>query len=67
MKVGIPGETKADEYRVSMTPAGVRELTEHGHEVVIQQGAGVIDTRYSSAFVSPGIPTFTARPPRCRR
>ena len=40
MRVGIPSETKADEYRVSMTPAGVRELTERGHEVVIQQGAG---------------------------
>ena len=33
MKVGIPSETKTDEYRVAMTPAGVRELTEHGHEV----------------------------------
>jgi alanine dehydrogenase len=40
VKVGIPSETKADEYRVSMTPAGVRELTERGHEVVIEQGAG---------------------------
>ena len=40
MKVGIPSETKADEYRVSMTPAGVRELTERGHEAVVQQGAG---------------------------
>ena len=40
MKVGIPSETKADEFRVSMTPAGVRELTERGHEVVIQEGAG---------------------------
>ncbi len=40
MKVGIPSETKADEYRVSMTPAGVRELTERGHKVVIEQGAG---------------------------
>ncbi len=40
MKVGIPSETKADEYRVSMTPAGVRELTERGHEVLVQPGAG---------------------------
>ena len=40
MKVGIPSETKADEYRVSMAPAGVRELTERGHEAVVQQGAG---------------------------
>ncbi|HEX8855098.1 MAG TPA: alanine dehydrogenase [Thermoleophilaceae bacterium] len=40
MKVGVPTEIKADEYRVAITPAGVRELLEHGHEVLIQQGAG---------------------------
>jgi alanine dehydrogenase len=40
VKVGIPSETKADEYRVSMTPAGVRELTERGHDVLVQSGAG---------------------------
>ena len=40
MKVGVPRETKSDEYRVSMTPAGVRELTDQGHEVCIETGAG---------------------------
>ncbi|HMI81790.1 MAG TPA: alanine dehydrogenase [Solirubrobacterales bacterium] len=40
MKIGVPTEIKADEYRVAVTPAGVRELTEHGHEVLIQTGAG---------------------------
>ena len=40
MKVGIPTETKPDEYRVALTPAGTRELTEHGHEVIVQAGAG---------------------------
>ena len=40
MKVGIPTEIKADEYRVAITPAGVRELVDRGHEVVIQRGAG---------------------------
>jgi alanine dehydrogenase len=40
MKVGIPTEIKSDEYRVAVTPAGTRELTEHGHEVLIQAGAG---------------------------
>ena len=38
VRVGIPSETKVDEYRVSMTPAGVRELTERGHEVLVQAG-----------------------------
>ena len=40
MKIGVPTEIKADEYRVAITPAGVREMTEHGHEVLIQAGAG---------------------------
>ena len=40
MKVGVPTEIKSDEYRVAITPAGVREMVEHGHEVLIQSGAG---------------------------
>jgi alanine dehydrogenase len=40
MKVGVPTEIKADEYRVAITPAGVREMRERGHEVVVQAGAG---------------------------
>ncbi len=40
MKVGVPTEVKPDEYRVSLTPAGARELTEHGHGVIVQAGAG---------------------------
>src|ERR687887_1920805 len=39
-KVGVPTEIKADEYRVALTPAGVRELADAGHEVVVQSGAG---------------------------
>jgi alanine dehydrogenase len=40
MKVGVPTEIKTDEYRVALTPAGVRELADRGHEVVVEQGAG---------------------------
>lgn len=40
MRVGVPSEVKSDEYRVALTPVGARELTEHGHEVLIQRGAG---------------------------
>jgi alanine dehydrogenase len=40
MKVGVPTETKDDEYRVALTPVGARELAEHGHEVLVQRGAG---------------------------
>ena len=40
MNVGVPTEIKADEYRVALTPAGVRELVDRGHEVVVQAGRG---------------------------
>ena len=40
MKVGVPAEVKVDEYRVALTPIGVRELAEHGHEVLVAAGAG---------------------------
>ena len=40
MRIGVPTEIKPDEYRVAMTPAGVRELTASDHQVVVQAGAG---------------------------
>ena len=40
MRIGIPSEIKQDEYRVAITPAGVRELVADGHEVLVQCGAG---------------------------
>ena len=52
MKVGVPTEIKTDEYRVALTPAGVRELTDAGHEVIVQSGAGagsaIADTDYEA-------------------
>jgi alanine dehydrogenase len=41
MIVGIPKETKLDEYRVSLLPVGADELTRAGHKVLVQTGAGV--------------------------
>jgi alanine dehydrogenase len=41
MRIGVPKETKPHEYRVGLTPASVRELRSHGHEVLIERGAGV--------------------------
>ncbi len=41
MDVGIPRELKDHEYRVAITPVGVRELTEAGHRVLVEQGAGL--------------------------
>ena len=40
MLVGIPKEIKNHEYRVGLTPAGVRELVVHGHEVLVETNAG---------------------------
>ena len=40
MRIGMPREIKADEHRVGLVPASVRELTHHGHEVLIETGAG---------------------------
>jgi alanine dehydrogenase len=52
MKVGAPKEIKNHEYRVGLTPASVRELTHHGHDVYVQStagaGIGVSDERYES-------------------
>ena len=40
MKVGVPKEVKNREYRVALTPIGVHELVQRGHEVVVQKTAG---------------------------
>ena len=54
MKVGVPGETKPEEYRVAITPAGVREMVEHGHEVLIEAGAGEGSAIADADFESQG-------------
>lgn len=40
MKIGVPKETKLQEYRVGLTPGAVREIVAHGHEVVVESAAG---------------------------
>src|SRR6201995_5708250 len=53
MRVGIPTETKNNEFRVAITPAGVAALTHRGHEVLIQSGAGegsaIVDADFKAA------------------
>ncbi len=41
MRIGVPTEIKDNEFRVGMTPSGVRDLTSDGHEVFVQKGAGL--------------------------
>src|SRR5687768_12408659 len=54
MRVGVPKEIKTDEYRVALTPAGARELAEHGHDVLIQAGAGKGSTIADSEYQAQG-------------
>ncbi|MBR8222174.1 alanine dehydrogenase [Burkholderia ambifaria] len=53
MLIGVPKEIKNHEYRVGLTPAGARELTRHGHRVLVQRGAGtaigLLDDDYTAA------------------
>jgi alanine dehydrogenase len=52
--VGIPREIKPDEYRVAITPAGVREMAEHGHRVLIETGAGEGSALADAEFEAQG-------------
>ncbi|UYB53826.1 alanine dehydrogenase [Xanthomonas sp. AM6] len=53
MLVGVPKEIKNHEYRIGLTPAGVRELVLHGHQVLVQrdggQAIGLADADYERA------------------
>lgn len=41
MLIGVPKEIKPDEYRVALTPAGAEMLTQSGHDIVVEAGAGL--------------------------
>jgi alanine dehydrogenase len=54
MRIGIPREVKNHEYRVAITPAGVNELTRHGHEVLIEHEAGAGSSVSDDLFTRAG-------------
>ncbi len=54
MKIGVPREIKPAEYRVAITPAGVREMAVHGHEVLVEAGAGTGSAISDAEFESQG-------------
>jgi alanine dehydrogenase len=54
VKVGVPTEVKPDEYRVALTPAGVRELVDAGHEVYVETGAGLGSAIRDDDYVAQG-------------
>jgi len=54
MRIGVPKEVKNNEFRVAITPIGVHELLAHGHEVVVETGAGVGSSISDEDYVAAG-------------
>ncbi|MEW5722158.1 MAG: alanine dehydrogenase [Thermodesulfobacteriota bacterium] len=54
MIVGVPKETKPEENRVSMTPAGVEVLRQHGHQVLVEKDAGAASGFPDPAYAAAG-------------
>lgn len=67
MLIGVPKEIKVHEYRVGMTPSSARELVHHGHQVLVQSGAGAeigfTDEAYraAGAQIAPDAATIFGR------
>ena len=61
MRVGVPTEVKNHEYRVAITPAGVHELTRHGHDVLVQAGAGTGSSITDNEFTAAGAKIVASR------
>ena len=54
MRIGVVKEIKTDEYRVALTPAGARELVQRGHDVLVEEGAGVGSAFADQAYERAG-------------
>lgn len=54
MLIGVPKEIKNHEYRVGLTPSGVKELTHHGHQVWIQKNAGAAIGFPDESYIAAG-------------
>ncbi len=54
MKIGVAKEIKTDEHRVALTPAGALELSQRGHEVVVERGAGEGSAFPDEAYLAAG-------------
>ena len=54
MRIGVPTEVKNNEFRVAITPAGAMELTRHGHDVLVQSGAGLGSSISDAEYVAAG-------------
>jgi alanine dehydrogenase len=54
MRIAVPAEIKNNEYRVALTPAGVHDLVAHGHEVLVEAGAGLGSAIPDAAYAEQG-------------
>ncbi|UYN83974.1 MAG: alanine dehydrogenase [Microcella sp.] len=54
MRIAVPAEVKNNEYRVAITPAGVHDLVAHGHEVLVQSGAGLGSSITDAEYAAQG-------------
>jgi alanine dehydrogenase len=54
VKIAVPREIKNHEYRVALTPAGVHELTTHGHDVFVETGAGLGSSITDEEYLGAG-------------
>ena len=54
LRIGVVKELKADEYRVALTPAGARELTQRGHTVLVEASAGTGSALPDNAYAAGG-------------
>ncbi len=54
MRIAVPAEVKNNEFRVAITPAGVHDLFAHGHEVIVQSGAGLGSSITDEAYAAQG-------------
>jgi alanine dehydrogenase len=54
VRIGVAKEIKTDEYRVALTPAGARELVQHGHDVIVEHKAGDASAFPDSSYEAAG-------------
>lgn len=54
MRIAVPREIKNNEFRVAITPAGVHDLVSHGHEVLVETGAGLGSSIPDKSYAAAG-------------
>ena len=67
MRIAVPREIKNHEYRVALTPAGVHELTAHGHDVFVETEAGAGSSIPDEEYLAAGAKVLADRRRRVGR